>query len=122
MAWAYISDDLPSHPKITAAEAADSSAPWLFVAGICHCRRHLTGGFIDKAMVPRLIGKVRPRAVQALLDVGLWVDDGAMYRVHDYAEWNETEDKQKAARKSKASRAATSRWERERERKRQPEA
>lgn len=111
MAWVYLDDGIPTHPKVVAAGGAHELAPWLFVCGLAYCRRHLTAGLIPAPIVPTLTPLYRRAAVGALVRAGLWEEVGppglppGAYLVHDYEEWNAAEDGQRQARVEKARKA-----------------
>ena len=110
MAWVYLDDGMPDHPKVVAAERHHVLAPWLFVCGLAYCRRHLTGGRIPKEVVATLVRGYKGAMVTGLIKEGLWDDMGPEYVVHDYDKWNQGEDEQRNRRKEKARRAAEARW------------
>lgn len=104
MAWVYLDDGFPDHPKVV---AAGDDAAWMFVAGLCYVRRFGTEGVIPKPQVPRLTSNRAPqKTADRLLAVGLWIDEGDVYRVHDYHEWNRPASSRSAA----GRRAAEARW------------
>lgn len=110
MAWVYVDDHFDEHPKVLAARDLHRDAPWLFIAGLCYCRRSNTDGLIIGPQVPRLISNYSKAATRALLTMGLWEDAGAgSIVVHDYAEWNRTSESKSAS----ARNAAQVRWARE---------
>lgn len=105
MAWVYLDDQFPDHPKVV---RAGHEAAWLFVCGLAYCKRYGTGGVIPKAQVPKLTTVRNALRVAArLVEVNLWearASDG--FIVHDYDDWN-----QAAASRSEAGRkAAHARW------------
>jgi len=111
MAFIRLSDGIVSHPKIIAAGEISPVSPWLFVAGLGYCRHHMTGGLIPIAVVPTLTTLYKRRAKDALIQVGLWeLVLPNTITVHDYADWNDQEEQQREARKSKARAAANARW------------
>ena len=116
MAWVYLDDKTPRHPKILGAMALAPHAPWLFICGLAYCREHLTGGLMSPLVIPTLSPLYKPAMRDALVTVGLWegLGDGWI-QVHDYEDWNQTEDDQREARSAKAKRAADARWNRRRE-------
>ena len=114
MPWVYIDDHFDDHPKVLAAREIHRDAPWLFVAGLCYCRRSNSDGVILAPQVPRLVSHFQKGAVRALLEVGLWDEVPGGYRVHDYLEWNRTS----GAKSASARNAAQVRWALERERSR----
>jgi hypothetical protein len=90
MAWALIDDDFPNHPKVV---QAGTDAAWLFVCGLCYCRKYHTGGFIPaKALASLGAGGGHKRLATALVSAGLWdgAEDG--FSVHDYAGFYADED------------------------------
>lgn len=117
MAWVYLDDQFPDHPKVS---LAGGEAAWLFVCGLAYTRRHELAGRIPKSQVPRLSDGRRPfELAKRLVDVGLWEDTGGhFFLVHDYDEWNRPEESRKAA----ARKAAAVRWEKERNAKADAEA
>lgn len=108
MAWVYLDDQFFDHPK---AMRAGGDACWLFVCGLGYCRRQETDGRIPKAAVPMLSDRKQPMKIAGrLVDVGLWVDDGEFFLVHDYTDWNRPQESRRAA----ARKAAKARWDAER--------
>lgn len=110
MAWVYLDDQFPDHPKVV---AAGDAAAWMFVCGLAYCRRYNTEGRIPKAQVPKLTGSRSSAKLAAALttapagyDTGLWEDHGDHYLVHDYGDWN----KPQASRTESARKAARARW------------
>lgn len=104
MAWVYLDDAFPDHPKVA---AAGGDAAWLFVCGLAYIKRYATEGRIPKGQVPKLSDRKAPtRLARRLVDVGLWADDGDHYTVHDYHDWNKPQESRSAA----ARKAARARW------------
>lgn len=104
MAWVYLDDQFPDHPKVV---LAGGDAAWLFVCGLAYCRRHGTDGFIPGPQVPKLSDRKAPmRLASKLVEVGLWDEDGEHFRVHDYADWNRSSESRSAA----GRKAARARW------------
>lgn len=84
MAWARLDDNFPHHPKVFEAGPV---AAYLFVCGICYCRKFQTGGFIPSTAVRQLGVTTNPkRLIKTLTDVGLWVVSDGGYQIHGYAE------------------------------------
>ena len=107
MAWLYLDDQFPDHPKVV---AAGGDAAWLFVCGLAYCRRYNTEGFIPTAQVARLSDRKSVKKLAAkLVTVRLWreVDDG--YQVHDFSDWNRTN----SSRSEAGRKAAAARWNRD---------
>lgn len=90
MAWVLLDDNFPLHPK---AVDAGPVAAYLYICGLCYCRKHHTGGFIPARALPLLGITVRPqRMVEALIKVGLWDHADGGYQVHDYDGFYADED------------------------------
>lgn len=104
MAWVYLDDQFPDHPKVA---AAGGDAAWLYVCGLAYVKRYTTEGRIPKVQVSKLSDRRSPaRIARRLVDVGLWDDGGDHYLVHDYHDWN----KPQASRTEAARKAARARW------------
>lgn len=85
MTWIKLEDSFVDHPKVA---DAGHLAGWLYVCGLCYCSRHLTDGRIPKTVVPRLTDLAKPMVVaRRLVEVGLWLDRGDCYEVHDYDDY-----------------------------------
>lgn len=96
MAWVTLDDNFTNHPKVV---TAGPIAGFLFVAGVCYCRRFHTNGFIPDAAVKTLGVTLQLRkSVETLIAVGLWdrTDDG--YNVHDYQQMYENDAAEKEAK------------------------
>lgn len=119
MTWVRIDDHATTHPKLRDAGA---EAAWLWVCGLAWCNGQHTNGTIRKADVgvlyPDAAGWSRKRAERAaerLVAVRLWHDEGAHWRVHDYAVYQEeatrevVEDRQQYERERKARQRAAKR-------------
>lgn len=108
MAWIYLDDQFPDHPKVV---TAGGDAGWLFVCGLAYCRRQGTSGAIPKGLVSRLSDRRAPtKLAKLLVEVGLWEDHGDHFQVHDYDDWNRShESRSEAGRK-----AARARWDKQR--------
>lgn len=92
MAWVLLDDNFPNHPK---AVAAGPVASYLFVCGLCYCRRFHTDGLIPRKALPMLGVTNNPRRmVDALVECGLWDVDEASggWRVHGYEEFYQDAD------------------------------
>ena len=110
MSWAKVDDNFPHHPKTI---LAGTSASFLFICGLCYCRRFHTDGFISADAVQTLGASTHPKRLAArLVMAGLWeqTDDGG-YLVHDYAvvyaESDETAREEKDTKIGKRRAAAT---------------
>lgn len=102
MTWVKLDDRFTENAKF---EKAGPLAGWLYVAGLCFCAGNLTDGLIPKARakiltpVPNVTKQIR-----ALVDAGLWIDEGDHYRVHDYLDFQPSRrsveaDREKARRR-----------------------
>lgn len=105
MTWVKLDDAFHRNPK---AREAGLRGRALYIAGLCYCSAELTDGAIMKTMLPVLAAEadVKPADARRLVDVGLWVDVGDRYVVHDYLAWNPTAAE---ARERRAKRQAAGR-------------
>lgn len=78
-----------------AAMAAGPEGRLLFIAGLCHASRNLTDGAIDKRALPSvaMLAGANPETATLLVDLGLWVDEGASYRAPRYLDFNPSRKK-----------------------------
>jgi len=82
---------LPEDERIM---AVGPQAELLYIRGLLYIRRGLREGDIPKyalGEVGHSIARVKYCA-QQLVDVGLWDDCGATWRVHQWVKWNMTRD------------------------------
>ena len=104
MAWVKFDDGYADHRKVA---GLSDGAFRLHTAGILHCGRHLTDGFVEAAEVPRLVRVYRKRALLELVDRGLWIPQADLgYVIHDYLQWNDTAEKVLKRRADAAKRKA----------------
>lgn len=83
MAWFKLDDHFGNHPKVN---KAGNAATGLWVRCATYCAEYLTDGHIPPE-VARSYGK--PREINALLDAGLWIQNGdGGYVIPDYLEFN----------------------------------
>lgn len=70
-----------------------SSTCWYFVCSLAYANHYETGGLVPKAVLPSLWSSLREPRFQysvhttALIEVGLFVDEGTAYRIHDYHDY-----------------------------------
>lgn len=82
MAWVLLDDNFPNHPK---AVAAGPVASYLFICGLCYCRKYHTGGFIaEKAIASLGVSRKPVRMIASLIAAGLWDQEPGGFRVHGY--------------------------------------
>ena len=88
MSWVKLDDRFYAHPKVRQAGAMGLA---VHVAALCYASQYLTDGFIPEAALGLLIdggyGEV-DRAVEALMECGLWEQAKDGYTIHDYLDYN----------------------------------
>ena len=115
MTWVKKDDFAPHHPKVRALASGrrtlDALAAYgLWDAGLAYCARHLTDGVIKKDAIHSVWPwsahyrtlKLLMSLAAVLVEVGLWVDDGESWIVHDYLKYQpsrtEVEEKRQKTR------------------------
>lgn len=85
MPWVRIDESFPEHPKVL---AAGPPAAWLHVCALAYCNRHLTDGFVSKAVLARLSDGKRTTALAGqLVAVGLWETVDGGWEIHDFLQY-----------------------------------
>lgn len=99
MAWLKFDDGVPLHPKLL---KAGHVASWLWFAGVCYSRRHLTDGMIPREVLAGLAPTIKKPLVEVkrLVEVGLWHETPDGWRVHDFHDWNPTRSDVESERKA----------------------
>jgi hypothetical protein len=95
MGWVTLDDNFPTHPKTV---QAGKDAAYLYVCGLCYCRKYHTEGFIPANAVRTLGASTTPRKlIDALIAAGFWRRAEGGFQVHDYAAIypNDAGDKQR---------------------------
>ncbi len=108
MPWFKVDDAIHSHPKFI---DLPMSAVGLWTIAGAWCAQYLTDGLITTRQVRRL--GAEPEDIDALLDVGLWVEVEGGYQFHDWGDYQPTresveEDRAKARARMARARAAKS--------------
>lgn len=102
MTYVQIEDCFPDNPHI---DRLSDAAFRLHVAGICHCGKHLTDGFVADDRVQRLVPKFRKAALGELLDSGRWVRAVGGYLIHDYLKHQRSKAQVEAEKEAAKKRA-----------------
>lgn len=108
--WFKLDVDLFDNPKVLRAmEKGGAEALYLYLHGIAYSAKHLTSGYVPKAMPARW--GMKPRHTLALEEAQLWwptpLDPNDGWLINDFQHYNPTKDKwesvsearRKAARK-----------------------
>lgn len=106
MTWVRIDDHLHAHPKFRLAWEIDQASVGLELLALSHSAAYLTDGAVDERFVQPWFRSAtrRRRAVDALLEAGLWLPNGAGWQIHDYLDYNESRDQVVARRRSDSAR------------------
>lgn len=99
MGWIRVDDAFYDHHKFARVGALGTAA---WIAGLAHCNRNLTDGFISEKAAQRLIDcrglgtytsnmsgrDAEPQdGIDELVDAGLWDEVDGGYRIHDYLDY-----------------------------------
>lgn len=111
MSWVKLDDRANEHRKQVAAGPV---ACWLWACGLMYCNRQPKhDGFVPAGVVPMLFRGATQKVAAKLVEAGLWDAVEGGYRVHDYHEYQPTQnvaDERKERRIERARKAAASRW------------
>jgi hypothetical protein len=109
--WVRIDDQLHSHPKFTAAWSMEPASVGLELLALSHSAAYLTDGKVDGLFVRPWFRSTarRTRAVDALVESGLWVPDGRGWQIHDYLDYNESREENQQRRRADVVRKRTAR-------------
>jgi len=118
--WTKVDDQFHAHPKVQQAWHAYPASIGLHILALSHSASYLTDGHVSEAFVKTQIASPtqRRRAVEALVNAGLWETNAAGWVIHDYLEFNESRAevvKRRADRSEQSTAAgrkgATARWQ-----------
>jgi hypothetical protein len=107
----WIRDD----PQMVAATKSAPLARFLYTEGLLYIRRCGRDGTIPKYALGEVGADLPsvPRLVKALVEAGLWIDDGHMWTVKSWAAWNLTSAVKAEKREKKridGAKSAHRRW------------
>lgn len=97
--WVKLDDQFFSHPKVI---DLNKEAKLLYLAGLTYCGANLTDGLLSRSSlrVVAALVDVSPKLSQDLVEAGLWVEDEAGFRVHDFLKYNPAAARVKATREN----------------------
>ncbi|SBN64431.1 hypothetical protein GA0004736_3391 [Curtobacterium sp. 9128] len=104
MPWFKVDDGFWSHPK-TLQLSDGAQALWMRAGS--WSMHHLTDGHIPAFALPLL--RAKPRFVNELVAVSLWIPDEAAYRFHDWSRYQPTRQQIESDRDAAAERKRRSR-------------
>jgi hypothetical protein len=106
MAWVRIDDQLHAHPKVLHAMSTDPTSVGLHLPALSYSAAYLTDGAVDEAFVRQLLvnRRRRERAIDALVEAGLWLPNGGGWQIHDYLDFNESREHALARRRADSAR------------------
>ena len=89
MAWARLDDGFLDNRK---AKKAGKDAALFYIAGLLHCNKNLTDGFVEDCYLSR-IGEMsfqrnQNKIAEKLVEVGLWIKVSGGYLINDYLDYN----------------------------------
>lgn len=95
MTWAKLDDSFHSHPKVRAAWNQSTTSIGLHMLAIAFAAAYETDGKVPTWFVEGVLPKARDRqsAIDALLETGMWSENGAGYAIHDFLDYNPSKAK-----------------------------
>lgn len=88
--WVKLDDHFAGHPKI---QRLSDAAFRLHVEAMCYAGLHESDGWLPVRVVSH-----RRRQVAELLHAGLWSKDQEGYQIHDWSDWNGTQEQRQQRR------------------------
>jgi hypothetical protein len=106
--WVRIDDQLHAHPKFKRAWNREPSAIGLELFALSYSAAYLTDGRVDSEFVRPWFhtSRRRQRAIDALVESGLWVPNGNGWQIHDFSDYNATRAQIEERRRRDAARKA----------------
>jgi hypothetical protein len=101
--WVKLDDSFATNPKVFMLSDVAFRA---YVMGLCYASYHLTDGFVPA-------GYVKLKGARELEAAGLWEQDGAGWRIHDYLAYNNSKADVMAsveAKRMAGAKGAAARW------------
>lgn len=111
MAWAKLDDQFNNHPKTREAWRTDPVSVGLYALALSWAAQYETDGRVTPAWVEDQLPdeEQRTSAVSALVNAGLWVENGNGWVIHDYLEYNPSKAEIQAKREADKQRKARAR-------------
>lgn len=100
--WVRFDNTTPENLKVS---ATSDKAFRLWFHATCYCSRAETDGLVPEHMLNRLGVPSFARAVEELVDLGLFVPDPQGYRVNDYLDFNPSRDRLREMREGQRKRS-----------------
>lgn len=102
MAWVWLDDQMPDHPRIASVSLAALGA---FIAGLCYCSRMRTDGYLPANVAHRLAPS---RNRSELERAEMWRPAEGGYQVRDYLDYQPSAEE--LERQSVSNRERQRRW------------
>lgn len=111
MTWARLDDRFHSHRKVMRAWKSHRAAIGLHVLALTYTCGHELDGHVDVEFVELLLPKTaeREKVVSALVEAGLWDENGTGWVIHDFLKFNQSAADLRDKRDKEAARKAASR-------------
>lgn len=111
MTWARLDDRFHSHRKVMRAWKHNRAAIGLHVLALTYTCGHELDGHVDTEFVELLLPRPSERrhAVTALVDSGLWTENGSGWVIHDFLKFNPSAAELREKREKEAARKAAAR-------------
>lgn len=99
MPWAKVDDKLHGHPK---AAKAGLEALGLHLLAMSHCAAYGTEGHVDPEFPKGKAAGKSKGLVRRLVDSGLWEENGTGWVIHDWLDYNPTNEQSRALSEARA--------------------
>lgn len=95
--WIPLDVRFPRHRKVV---RLSRELRYRHIEALCLCREMDNGGHLSREEVDDLMRDLTPRkrvqAVDALVEAGLWDQNGSGWYMHDWDDWNDALDERRA--------------------------
>jgi hypothetical protein len=91
MEWVKLAA-VPSYYLDAAILRAGEAAEVLFCRALAYCGSVESAGVVDKTVLPMLVPSKPQQRADALVQHGLWVDEGNQYRIRSWERWQDEHD------------------------------
>jgi hypothetical protein len=102
VSWAKLDDRFYGHPKVLAAVTRDVASIALHALALSYSADYELDGRVPRQFAVQAVGERADDLAGILVDVGLWLENGEGWEIHDFLDYNPSKvelEKKRAARR-----------------------